>query len=78
MKSGEKNAGKELYHQLRALSWEQLWTDEVPRFDKASPKERSERVAVVRAVGVVFSESGGPERKEEVKRWLLWSAAGSL
>ena len=71
MKSGEKNAGKILYHQLRALSWEQLWTDEVPRFDKASPKERSERVAVVRAVGVVFSESGGLERKEEVKRWLL-------
>ena len=71
MKSGEKNAGKELYHQLRALPWEQLWTDEVPRFDKASPKERSERVAVVRAVGVVFSESGDPERKEQVKRWLL-------
>jgi predicted RNA methylase len=71
MKSGEKKAGKELYRQLRALSWEQLWTDEVPRFDKASPKERSQRVAVVRAVGVVFSESGGPERKEEVKRWLL-------
>jgi predicted RNA methylase len=71
MKSGEKNAGKELYHQLRALSWERLWTDEVPRFDKASPKERSERVAVVRAVGAVFSESGDPERKEEVRLWLL-------
>ncbi len=71
MKSGEKNANKELYHQLRALSWARLWTDEVPRFDKASPKERSERVAVVRAVGVVFSESGDPERKDEVRLWLL-------
>src|SRR5271154_4824784 len=71
MKSGEKNAGKELYQQLRALSWEQLWSDEAPRFNKASPKERSERVAVVRAVGVVFSESGDPAHKEEVRLWLL-------
>jgi predicted RNA methylase len=71
MKRGEKNAGKELYQQLRALSWAQLWTDEAPRFDKASAKERSERVAVVRAVGVVFSESGDPARKEEVRLWLL-------
>jgi predicted RNA methylase len=70
MKSGEKNAGKELYQQLRALSWEQLWAEEAPRFDKASPKERNERVALVRAVGVVFSESGDPAQKEEVKLWL--------
>ena len=54
MNSGGKKAGKELYQQLRVLSWEQLWTGEVPRFDKASPQERSDRVAVVRAVGVVF------------------------
>jgi len=71
MKSAEKKASKELYHQLRALSWGQLWTDEAPRFDKASPKERSERVALVRAVGVVFSESGDPAQKEQVKSWLL-------
>jgi predicted RNA methylase len=70
MKSGEKNAAKELYHQLRALPWAQLWADEVSRFDKGSPRERSERVAVVRAVGVVFSESGDPERSEEVRLWL--------
>lgn len=71
MKSGDKNAGKELYQQLRALSWEQLWTDEVPRFNEASPQERNERVAVVRAVGVVFSESGDPAHQEEVRLWLL-------
>jgi len=70
MKSEEKKASKELYHQLRALSWEQLWADEVPRFDKASPKERNQRVAVVRAVGVVFSESGDPAHAEQVKLWL--------
>jgi predicted RNA methylase len=71
MKSGEKNAGKELYQQLRALSWERLWADEVSRFDKAPARERNERVAVVRAVGVVFSESGNPAQKEGVKLWLL-------
>ncbi len=71
MKSGEKNTGKELYQQLRALSWEQLWSDEVPRFDKASPKERTQRVALVRAVGVVFAESGDPSQKDAVKSWLL-------
>jgi predicted RNA methylase len=71
MKSAEKNANKELYNQLRALSWEQLWTDEAARFDKASPEERSRRVAVVRAVGVVFSESGDPERRQAVKLWLV-------
>jgi len=70
MKRGEKNAGKELYQQLRALSWEQLWAEEVPRFDKASARERNERVALVRAVGVVFSESGDPAQKDAVISWL--------
>jgi predicted RNA methylase len=71
LKTGEKNISKELYHQLRGLTWEKLWTDEVPRFDKAPPKERSERVALVRAVGVVFSESGDPTQRGKVKVWLL-------
>ncbi len=71
MKSGKEKTSKELYHQLRALTWEKLWTEEVPHFDKASPKGRSDQVALVRAVGVVFSESGDPKRREEVKLWLL-------
>src|ERR1035441_151906 len=71
MKSAEKIGDKELYRQWRSLPWQQLWTDEVPRFDKASPKERSERVALVRAVGVVFAESGDPAKQQEVKQWLL-------
>jgi predicted RNA methylase len=70
MKREEKNAGKKLYHQLRAFSWEQLWSTEVPRFDRASPEERNQRVAVVRAVGVVFSETGDPVQAEQVKLWL--------
>ena len=71
MKSGEKNPSKELYNQLRRLPWEQLWSEEVPRFDRATPQERTARVAVVRAVGVVFSESGPEEEREAVKQWLL-------
>ena len=70
MKKEEKNPGKELYHQLRRLSRTQLWNDEVPRFNRASPKERMDRVSVIRAVGVVFSESGSSEEKERIKQWL--------
>src|SRR5208283_5015476 len=50
------NKAKELYSQLRALQWEQLWKEEAARFDRAGPGERLERAAVIRAVGVVFSE----------------------
>jgi 23S rRNA G2445 N2-methylase RlmL len=68
MKSG--NTGKELYRQLRAVPWEQLWTEEVARFNRASPRERFDTVSVIRAVGVVFSESGPAGQKDEVRRWL--------
>ena len=70
MKSEKQNAGKELYRRLRGLPWEKLWAEEVPAFDRATPVERAERVAVVRAVGVVFSESGPAELANEVRRWL--------
>jgi len=70
MKSGEPNAGKELYQQLRAMPWERLWTQEVPRFDRAAPEERMRRVAVVRAVGVVFSEAGPVAQGGAVRMWL--------
>ena len=69
-KGGEKKATKELYKELRGLSCEQLWELEVPRFDQADPQERLDRVAVVRAVGVVFSESGTAEQKDKVRPWL--------
>jgi 23S rRNA G2445 N2-methylase RlmL len=71
MKSGDRKPDKELYRQLRGLPWEQLWFKEVARFDQAPPRERSERVAVIRAVGVVFSETGNMAQKQEVRRWLL-------
>jgi len=61
---------KELYRQLRGLPWEQLWKEEAERFDRASPLQRMERVAVIRAVGAVFPESGAAEQKEAVRRWL--------
>jgi 23S rRNA G2445 N2-methylase RlmL len=66
----KQNAGKELYQKLRRLPWEKLWGEEVPGFDAATPAERAERVAVVRAVGVVFSESGPRELSNEVRGWL--------
>ena len=64
------NASKELYRQLRAMPWEQLWNDEVARFDRAPQRERFERVSVVRAVGVVFPESGSAAQLDEVRQWL--------
>ena len=64
------NTSKELYRQLRAMPWEQLWKDEVPGFDRASPRERFERVSVIRAVGVVFPESGPAGERDEVRQWL--------
>jgi len=62
---------KDLYRQLRVLSCEKLWNDEVARFDRSTPKERMEWVAVIRAVGTVFSESGTAKQKAEVRSWLV-------
>ncbi|MEO6847666.1 MAG: methyltransferase [Chthoniobacterales bacterium] len=70
MKSGGKNPTKELYNQLRLLSCDELWNDEVPRFDRGTAEERFARVAVIRAVGVVFSENGTTRQKSEVRQWL--------
>ena len=70
MKSDAKNPGKELYQQLRRRSCAQLWLEEVPRFDRAAPRERFERVALVRAVGVVFSEGGTAAEKDAARVWL--------
>ena len=64
------HTGKELYRQLRAVPWEQLWTEDVARFDRATARERFEAVSVIRAVGVVFSESGPARQKDEVQQWL--------
>jgi len=71
MKNPEQQAAKELYRELRHLSCQQLRDLEIPRYDSASSKERLERVALVRAVGVVFSESGTKEEKAQAKAWLL-------
>jgi 23S rRNA G2445 N2-methylase RlmL len=62
---------KDLYHKLRVLSCETLWNDEVARFDQSTPEERIKRVAVIRAVGTVFSESGTAKQKAEARSWLV-------
>ncbi len=61
---------KDLYRQLRALSREQLWSQEVPSFNQAAPRERMQRVALIRAVGVAFAASGTPAQQAEVRAWL--------
>jgi len=70
MKSDRTNAAKELYKRLRTLSCKQLWQEEVPRFDRAAAQERIENVGLIRAVGVVFSESGSDEEKDAARPWL--------
>lgn len=63
-------ADKDRYRELRQLSWERLWSGEVPDFNRADPVQRAADVALIRAVGVVFSESGDQTQHSEVKRWL--------
>ncbi|MCX6935541.1 MAG: hypothetical protein NTZ01_05030, partial [Verrucomicrobia bacterium] len=62
---------KELYRELRALPWINLWQEEVPRFDQATPEERIQRVAVIRAVGAGLTNANQPDLKEPVRKWLL-------
>ncbi len=66
----EKNPSKELYQRLRKLTCEELWQYEIPRFDAASAPERMATVSVIRAVGVVFSETGTAEQQADARRWL--------
>jgi len=61
---------KDLYRQLRNLSCDELWLGEVPLFNQAGPAERLKRVALIRAVGVVFSASGTPAQQTAVRDWL--------
>jgi 23S rRNA G2445 N2-methylase RlmL len=66
-----KNSAKILYKELRGLSRQRLWSEEVARFEAAPAEERKQRVAVIRAVGVAFAEAGTAEEKEKVREWLL-------
>ena len=64
-------ADQDLYKQLRDLPKERLWSDEVSRFDASSPRERMERVAVIRAAGMIFGRFGTEEEKRRVRDWLI-------
>lgn len=70
MKSKATQHAKEEYQRLRALSWEELWQGEAAQFDRAAGADRAGRVAVVRAVAVVFSESGPAGQRDAVRAWL--------
>lgn len=64
-------ADKDLYRELRDLPPDRLWSEEVARFNAASPRERMQRVAVIRAIGVAFAGYGSAEQKGAVRDWLL-------
>lgn len=72
-----KNPATEMYRELRGLGWERLWREEVPRFNEGGAEYRAGRVALVRAVGVVFSESGRASEREAVVEWLRGLLADS-
>ena len=70
MKTARPNAAKDSYKQLRCFSWEQLWVEHVSAFNAATPPSEARNAGLVRAVGVVFSESGRRSQKDEVAAWL--------
>src|SRR5579872_3269076 len=70
MSPPRKSNQKEIYRRLRTLPWDELWNREARRFDAAAQQDREKSIAVIRAVAVVFAESGDPEQAEEVKHWL--------
>ncbi|NJK90720.1 MAG: methyltransferase domain-containing protein [Blastochloris sp.] len=70
MKKPEQRAGKELYQHYRAMSCARLWQEEVPRYAKATERERLDQVSLLRALGVVFAESGTEEEKRDLRAWL--------
>lgn len=70
MKNPAQEKLREHYQQLRKLDCQTLWAREVTAFDAAPAQERMQLVSVVRAVGVVFSESGSNDEKERSRVWL--------
>ncbi|MEK0447223.1 MAG: hypothetical protein RLZZ399_2544 [Verrucomicrobiota bacterium] len=70
MKQNPNALLKSHYQRLRQLSCEQLWLEEVPRFNALPQGQRSQDVSVIRALGVVFSESANETQKAEGRAWL--------
>ncbi len=68
--SSARQPAKDVYRELRTLSCAQLWDVEVPRYDRAGARERLDRVGLIRAVGVVFAESGTPAQRDAARTWL--------
>lgn len=68
--SADRVPSHRLYRELRQLTGDQLWQVEVPRFDRAGPRERVQRVAVIRAVGVVIGSTGTPELVSAAREWV--------
>lgn len=65
-----KNPSQVLYQKLRRLPWRELWEIRRPRFDSAPSAERLGDSALVRAIGVVLSESAPPPARAAAIPWL--------
>ena len=70
MKTASTNAAKDFYKELRRLGWQQIWSNHVPEFNREIPGSKTRNAGLVRAVGVVFLESGSLSQKAEVAAWL--------
>ena len=70
MKTASTNAAKDLYKELRRLGWQQIWSDHVPAFNREIPGSKTRNAGLVRAVGVVFLESGSPSQKADIVRFV--------
>jgi 23S rRNA G2445 N2-methylase RlmL len=70
MKIGERNDSKALYQKMRKLPFTLLWEQEVPMMNAVPVSERIDHLGLIRAVGVVCSESGTPTQKNQVRQWL--------
>ncbi|MEI6712948.1 MAG: methyltransferase [Verrucomicrobiota bacterium] len=70
MKNNGQQRLKAHYQSLRNCSCTELWEVEIPKFESATERDRLDQVSVIRAAGVVFSESGTPEQKENARKWL--------
>lgn len=70
MKTAKPNPAKDLYKELRLLTWAELWRTHVAAFNREAQSSKARNAGLVRAVGVVFSESGPLSQKSEVASWL--------
>jgi hypothetical protein len=68
---GADSHDKQLYQTLRRRSCEALWAEAKSNFDPAPPEARLAQVGLIRALGVVFAESGTRAQQAAAREWLV-------